>query len=214
MAGFGKTIFYDWGDANVALFKMVNLADQSPVLTHLLMLMNHASNPQNFGGYISVMLAYALLKYAIRKLRKRGGAFQYLVVWFGATCVAVAAYAVVMGFTYWLQDYMHYARPYLTLPPDEMKLLEPLGDRAQEYRSFPSDHVAFGAMLIAALWPALHFITRSFGLACLFLVCWSQMAMGIHFPADVLYGMVLGFMITGVVRWFVYALLLRLRLKC
>ncbi len=58
--------------------------------------------------------------------------------------------------------------------------------------SLPSGHSTFAALVVGALWPLVGFRGR---LALVFyaaLVGWSRVAAGMHFPADVVAGWMLG----------------------
>src|SRR5690606_7003477 len=58
--------------------------------------------------------------------------------------------------------------------------------------SFPSGHAAYVAVLAAAVWPALGRPAQIGLLAFAIAVGWSRIALGAHFPADVIASFALG----------------------
>ena len=67
------------------------------------------------------------------------------------------------------------------------------------WSSFPSDH----AMLWAAVATGIFLVSRWMGvlalLQCVFLICFPRVYLGLHYPSDVLAGMILGVGVTCVV---------------
>jgi signal peptidase II len=80
----------------------------------------------------------------------------------------------------------------LPRPFEVMELAAPAIARASSTASLPSGHSVYAALLVATLWP----LARTAGrVGLVFLaaaVGWSRVAQGIHFPADVLWGWILG----------------------
>lgn len=68
--------------------------------------------------------------------------------------------------------------------------------------SFPSDHATLVAAVAATF--LLHASTRVLGIAFSLLwlpIAWSRIYLGVHFPADMLGGLLVGCGATGAVRW-------------
>jgi membrane-associated phospholipid phosphatase len=91
-------------------------------------------------------------------------------------------------------------RPYVALPPEDISKLGPLIEKREDYMSFPSGHAAFATMISVSLWPTLGKVGRL--IACLF-VLWaasSRVVLGLHFPVDVMGGIILSLVIAFIIR--------------
>lgn len=211
---FPKKLFYDWFGGNEAAFKAIN-GTGSEISNIAAMLIGHVSKPDTFPYYIGMMALMALLDWGVRKLRQRGGATHALVAWFGVVCVVVAAYTIEMGLVSGLKQVSQLPRPYVVLAPEDVALLEYTTVRSEDYKSFPSARVTYIALLIIGLWPALSPLLRKLGLLAMLAVAWAGIATGMHFPADVVYSLLLAVAVTVPLRWFIYGLLRRFfNLKC
>ncbi|NBO18490.1 MAG: phosphatase PAP2 family protein [Proteobacteria bacterium] len=211
---FPKKLFYDWFGGNEAAFKAIN-GTASELTNTIAIVIGRLAKPEMFPYYIGVMATMALLDWGVRKLRQRGGAMHALIAWFGVICVVVAAYIIDMSVVQGAKIFFQMPRPYVVLAPEDVALLEYVQDRAEDYKSFPSSRVAFVTLMVISLWPVLSSATRKLALLALFSVAWAAIAVGMHFPADVVYAMILTLFITVPLRWFIYGLLLRFfNLKC
>ncbi|MBY0407035.1 MAG: phosphatase PAP2 family protein [Rickettsiales bacterium] len=210
---FGKMIFYDWAGANELLFKTLN-GDYGQVFSTVMVLISKISDFKHFPFYFGLLSFCALLDYGLRKLKGRGGANHCLIAWFGVLSVFGTAAVVDAVTIKFLKNHMEYARPYVALEPSEVTILEFSDERENDYRSFPSSHAAFVALMLASVWPVISNGMRKVGIFGLLMVCWSRIAVGMHFPADLLYAVIISVVITFFVRWFLYRQFLRFNLKC
>jgi undecaprenyl-diphosphatase len=71
-------------------------------------------------------------------------------------------------------------------------------------RSFPSGHASFITLMVVSMWPALGYRMRWAGVVAIFGVCWARVSLGVHFPADVLAGVLFTMLSTIAVRAVVY----------
>lgn len=85
-----------------------------------------------------------------------------------------------------------FPRPVAALPD----LVRIIGEPELQY-SFPSGHAAYAMLAAASLWPLAARRVRALLVASLIWVAWSRIAVGAHFPADVL----AGFLIGGLAAW-------------
>lgn len=115
-----------------------------------------------------------------------------------AAAVRVQARRLALGFVLaWLGVAMlklivDYPRPVAALPD----LVRIIGEPELQH-SFPSGHAAYAMLAAASLWPLASCRVRAWLMACLAWVAWSRIAVGAHFPADVL----AGFLIGGLAAW-------------
>ena len=80
---------------------------------------------------------------------------------------------------------------------------------------FPSGHAGYITILILSLWPAFGDKMRWLGVGIILAVCWSRMALGVHFPADLLAGFLIAAIEVLLLRKIIYGALHKLfGLKC
>jgi membrane-associated phospholipid phosphatase len=108
-----------------------------------------------------------------------------------------------------LKSHFAFERPYAALEKTEVRRLE-FRNEDEANRSFPSGHVFIITALIASLWPALNSGFRWFGAGIILAVAWSRIALGVHFPADVLASITICTIEIVLVRWLLYGFLRRM----
>jgi len=207
----GKEVWYDWGGANEWLFQQIN-AIHGDTYDAAMILLSRIADRHNFPYYIGGLAVFALLSFMVRKLASQGGAYHILVAWVGVFLLLGAGFVanyVIIGV---MKDYFAYPRPYIAL--GNVRVLE-LRDASDNFHSFPSGHVAFITMMVVGLWPVLSKNMKWLGAAVIFGVCWSRIALGVHFPADVVASFLIFLPLMVVVRALIYWILLRLfGLRC
>jgi membrane-associated phospholipid phosphatase len=208
-----KEAFYDWYGGNVWLFQHINGLG-GDWYNSLMILLSRTGNHRNFFFIVPILIFIALAEYAWRKLGKHGNALNCLTMWFGVFCVLIASY-YVSGYTVKsMKNYFEYPRPYVAIGPESVTVLESSMDNGDGYHSFPSSHATYITVLILSLWPIMVGNGRWLGLLLIFGVCWSRVAEGMHFPADVAGGFLIGLVVVTLVKTAVYSILLKLHLKC
>lgn len=211
---FPKMVFYDWAGGNEALFKTINSVGGEWFNLAAIMISRY-TDPKYFAFFLVLMALCAALDFTLRKIRKRGGADHVIIGWCGAILVVLGAYVVDGALVEFCKRGFGMPRPYVVLAPEDIALLEYRADRTEDYRSFPSSHVSFVTVMLVGLWPVLTSGPQKLGIAGVVLVAWSRIAVGAHFPADVLYAFLMALLVTVPMRWFIYANLLRFfNLKC
>ncbi len=204
-----KHTLYDWQGLNLEWFKKANHLFASQEYDAVMMLLSHTFDSDNFLHFLGAIAAYALVMWVVQKIRGGGKNKEknYTALWIGVLCVLAVGY-VTMGLTIrGMKDYFDYPRPYIAIARDEVRLLEAPTQTSDDYRAFPSGHASFITLLVLSLWPALSINMRIIAAALIPAVCWSRLAMGMHFPADVLAGFIITTIIVLFVRRLVYWLL-------
>lgn len=210
-----KKLAYDWMGTNGWLFTKINSLGGNPTYDSLMVFLSHLGDRENFHYLIGILLAVAFFEYLSRKALKRGGGETSLILWVGVFLVLVSSHITSQLTVYYSKNYFQYPRPYVAQVKEKPKLLVPRRDADDDYRSFPSGHASLITVVVASLWPILSGYGPIIGAALIFGVCWSRIAVGMHYPADVLAGFLIGFIIVLLVRWTIYTLLFRLfKLKC
>jgi len=202
-----KYTLYDWQGLNVSVFKHINHLYSSPAYDSLMLFLAHTFDVKNFPYFLAGLGAYALLAIVIRRLRRDQNTGFYLASWIGVLTVLVVGY-LAMGLTVkTIKSEFSYPRPYVVLGADEVHVIEGAKEPGKDNMSFPSGHAAFATLLVAALWPILSADLELIGAGMVFMVCWSRMAAGVHFPADVIGGVLVALLVVEIVRYFVYSVL-------
>ncbi len=200
-----RQVFYDWGGVNAWLLKLLNSHRFQPLDNSLLLLDKvgaHSNFPYYFGA-IALMGICALLG---RRYRGRPVDKAYIKTWVGLLLVLVIGYVAVAGGVHLLKTFFSMPRPFVALP-GQVHLIGALPDPSLYYASFPSGHAAFMALIMSAVWPKLHDHGKTLGFLFVALAAYARVALGLHFPADVIYGALLGCMAVVLVRRLVYGIL-------
>lgn len=95
---------------------------------------------------------------------------------------AVGAYATV----FIVEHLVSRARPEVLLPS------EAIIRASQDGMGYPSGHMATITAIVFTLWPYLSWPFRVAGVILLFLVAWSRIYLGVHFPLDIIAGFAVG----------------------
>lgn len=167
---------YDWGDANVDLFLSINRAVPDAWLWL----------PESLtwlGSYWGAPAVAAMLLLWIRRqsgdeeLRVKRALIRFLLGLGTALSVGAAA-----------KEAFAFPRPWTALGEAVFRVV---GTPDSRY-TLPSGHATYVAVLAAAMWPLLGWSARLALLVFAVAVGWSRVALGAHFPADVLAGFALG----------------------
>lgn len=204
-----KHTLYDWFGYNQVIFKWVNQAFSSPAYDSGMLFLAHTFDVKNYPYFMGVLVAYALLIALWHRMRSRNDArSRYFVpAWIGSLSVLAVGF-VSMGLVIkTMKAYFSFPRPYVVFPKGDIRVLDAAIEAGKDYHSFPSGHAAFATLMVAGLWPVLSKDMRAFGFALVALVCWSRMAVGVHFPADVLASVLVVLVVVDIVKCFVYWLL-------
>lgn len=175
-AAWLKQWLYDWGGANLNLFMFLNQA----VPDQLLWLPEALSWIGSYWGapaIVAVLLAWRRSQ-APDATRSADLILRRFVV--GLVLAMSSAALLKAAFTF--------PRPAVVLGEGVIRIV---GMPDSRY-SFPSGHAAYVAVLAAAIWPVLGWPGRIGLLAFAIAVGWSRIALGAHFPADVVASFALG----------------------
>lgn len=202
----GKEFWYDWGGLNVWLFRQVNAIHGNFYDQAMLMLTN-AAYYHNFPYYLAGLAVLALLTLLIRSARRKG-VRQHAIIWAGVFAMLLAGFFVTAAFIKTSKTYFAYPRPYLVL--EHVRVPDYQAGKVDDHHSFPSGHTAIATLLVIALWPVIPEGLGWLGILFIIGVAWSRMALGMHFPADVLASIVIMTPILLLLRSILYSLLLKL----
>jgi len=176
VSGWIKHWMYDWGGANVGLFLDVNraLPEQMLWLPQFLSWVGSYWGAPAFAALLFWWQRRQPIDFAVRI---RQALSTFLV---GVTlALAVAAVA---------KEAFAFPRPSSVLGD---ALFHVMGLPDSRY-TLPSGHAVYIAALVASVWPLVTWPGRAFLVAFALAVGWSRVALGMHFPADIVAGFALG----------------------
>ncbi len=162
-------------DSSILLWIQENL--RSELLTPLLTFITTTGN----GGLIWIVLTCFLL--AFKKTRKAG---------------AVCAMALILSLVFTnllIKPLVARVRPY-----EVIEGLIPLIEKQRDF-SFPSGH---SSAAFAAAWVMLRKLPKKLGAPAMVyaaIIAFSRLYLGVHYPSDVLAGIVLGILYAAVAMW-------------
>lgn len=174
-----KFFLYDWGGLNAALFQVINQG-MPTILAPLAWVFSNILG--NYWTAPLVMLGLWAWSRSARESNRALAIRQQLVrfvVSFGLAMVVATALKLLFDFP----------RP-LALYGD--LVVRGIGT-AEWHSSLPSGHSTYAALVVGALWPLVATRLRLTLALYVVLVGWSRIAAGMHYPADVLAGWVIGF---------------------
>lgn len=199
-----KPMIYDWGGWNEKIFLFVN-SIQDPTYDKIMLLATAMGSRTMLPVYLAAIIAYALCMAVVRRIKYgRGNVRIYLRGWLSIVLVIVGSFVLYVVTVGMLKHWIGFPRPFVGLPSGSVRQIGDALATGDFYASFPSGHATFATLMITAIWPVLWPYFRTFGICFVVLVCWSRMALGVHFPADVLGGVIIGFVLTRFIQRLVY----------
>jgi membrane-associated phospholipid phosphatase len=199
-----KYLFYDWLGYNQLLFEYLN----------------HISNLwlfPYFFGFISkpfklfaFLLYYALIVlYKFYRLKGANFSYNQYVKTFDELVKIGSIYASI-GLLYAACKYgINLPRPYCSLDTFS-SVMDFSGVRCSS--SFPSAHTAISLLIAYIFWPYLKTVGKLFSCILVMLVGMSRISLAMHFPADIVYSIIISFIIFYVVAKLLKNLSLQSRL--
>lgn len=202
---FDKAFYYDWAGANGEIFLGIN-GIRGVGYDKFMVMVSRAFDTHNFFYYVGAVGVWAVLNLLLRSITRRP-VKPYFAIWFGILCVLMFGFFTQIGLINAMKSEFSYPRPYLVYSPSEISLIDYEHDPGNDNQSFPSGHVAFTTLLVVGLWPGLSTLARWLGVFLIPLVGWSRISLGMHFPADVIAGFLVSFVLILIIRATVYRLL-------
>ena len=166
--------WHAFGGLDAQLFVLVNHAGHGAVWDRLALLGTVLGNHAAYPFYAAGALALALRSPA---WLKTGAVLNFLV-----------GYLIEWGLVGALKVALNAPRPLSVLGPQQVHVL----GTPEYWHSFPSGHTAFMWLLLVALWGGANGVLRALLLVLALWVAWARIAVGAHFPVDVLAGALCG----------------------
>jgi len=204
-------IFYDWFGLNNWLFRIIN-APHGDAYDSFMLTVTELGNHHYITYYIAATVAVLALRLLMRGKRPWPVVREELRPSIALVLTLVLGYIVCAVTTHILKDMFSTPRPFIVFH-DGVHMAGPPVDPADHFASLPSGHAATISFLVAAWWPMLSRLWQNMGLLVAFLVCWSRVALGMHMPADVVAGILVGVLSAALVRRFVNYIIIDYRVE-
>ncbi|PIT81073.1 signal peptidase II [Limnohabitans sp. 15K] len=169
-------ILYGWGGLNEAIFHLINGATP-PSLASMVKFLALAGS---YWTAPTVMVGLWLLAKRTDDARRANAINNALLLFAVAFAVALATASL-------LKVTLAFPRPSVVFG-DAIRLI---GEADSQY-SLPSGHATFSALVVSALWALTSKPLQGVLILYLSAVGWSRVAAGMHFPADVAAGWIVG----------------------
>ncbi len=198
-------LIYHWLGFNELIFWYMN-APHGVDFDRIMLFITELGDRHNFLYYLAATAIILMIRLVTHGLRRpkaiiRAEARPYIAL----LLTMGIGFALYAGVTHLLKDFFAMPRPYAVFP-GTVHFAGPPPDPTLAYQSFPSGHAAMTIFLVTAWWPHLSRFWRSLGVCFVALVCFSRMNLGMHFPADIAGGLLIGFIAAKVTQRFIYRL--------
>lgn len=194
-----KNFLYDWNGLNLIIFKHINELFEGNVFFYkLLPRVSQAANHHILFQLLSSLLILVIfLSYRNRKNNLK----EYIINWVIIFVTLVGCFASE-AILFKLKSHFALPRPLcimseVNIIPDleynedkNLTILKKCNNKTDS--SFPSGHSMVAMNFVIILWHRLNFYGKSASILYLLSIGISRIAMGMHYPADVMGGYLLG----------------------
>jgi membrane-associated phospholipid phosphatase len=188
-----KDIFYDWTGYNLKLFSYINKLFNHKLYDIFVLIISEIADVNNIIFIIALITAiYFYIKNNTATLSTE------LKVWEDSLVTLYFASLFILPFIEILKFAFKLPRPFCLLDSNTVRTI---GDMSEHvcHKSFPSGHSAVSGLIVASMWNILNKSLKVLAIIFIPLVWLSRVAIGVHFPVDVITGTVvaiIGVMIT------------------
>ena len=209
-----KGVWYDWDGYNESLFKSIN-GYHSNAYDMFMALVRTLTAKENVPYYIGALAVWCVIGFIIKKIRSTGGVRQYVIRSISTLLVLAVSFVADGVLVHNLKQEFAFPRPYVALPSGDVHMSEYSHEKTgEDNMSFPSGHTSIITVLVIGAWPILSEAMRWFGMSAILLVALASIAVGMHFPADVLGGFVIGLCVTVISRVVIHRVLGLFKIRC
>lgn len=206
-----KDLWYDWLGLNTWLFQEINSLSDLTLYGSLMKVVTVFGDRNMLPFTLSAIGIFAFSSIVANVLLKKGGNRNYLFTWLTILLMLSGGLYAGIKTVDHIKAATGYPRPYVALPAGEVRQLE-IRPADDAYHSFPSGHAMLITVLVFALWPVLNETFRWIGVLLVFFVCLSRIALGVHFPMDVISGFTIAIVIMKTIQYFLYGIIRTVRL--
>lgn len=180
-------IFYDWFGLNQILFTQINSISNSLLYQYFCYILSII-----FALFVFLIYYGALVFYRYYCVRKSGFDYAMYNRYFDELVKIGSSYGAI-GLIYTAMKFsINMARPYCS-GISFTSIMDFAGQRCLS--SFPSAHTAIAVLIYYSFLPYLNSLGRFLGLMMILVVGMSRIALAMHFPADIVYSIIIAFSI-------------------
>ena len=182
---------------NVTVFHLIN-GINNPQFKEAMVFLSLIGKHLLFPVYFLLFLAMAFIETKkIQGLATKQYYLDYTRTIKKTALLLVISYLIYLAWVTGLKHVFHLPRPFIRLPEGSVLIMDKVRNAENPNVSFPSGHCAFAMMMLACLWRVLNSFGKFIGI---FLVLWigiSRIALGVHFPSDVLISWILSLIVVS-----------------
>jgi membrane-associated phospholipid phosphatase len=201
-----KEILYDWNGLNANVFHFFNkLITKGHVASEGLVYFSELATifalPYMAGFALFIFLIHAYFN----KLHQNQDEFKnQILLWSEAFAIIFLTLSAAIFIGPALKQYFGYIRPLCFYPEGDINIIPELHSgtiskmlikRCSGDGSFPSMHSTIAAVITIGFWSLSNVFFRSVLIAYSLLIALSRLVIGVHYPADLIGGYILGFVI-------------------
>lgn len=182
-----KKIIYDWYGLNEYLFINLNKFFESPIFYYPTIIVSEIFDHKNFFFHVLILLIWALKEILNQKTK------EIFLSWIAL--FSKLFFAMIFGYFIIsiLKTDFAYQRPFCFYQNQAIRIIDYLTNQTNCYESFPSGHAAFASILFLTLWQKLPLLLRIISIFLFIFGILSRIIAAAHFPADILFGCLVGF---------------------
>jgi undecaprenyl-diphosphatase len=184
-----KYAFYDWFGFNSWLAILINSHRDYGYMDMLFSYITLLGENEASFIYLVVFALYSMYLYTISSIENKKTILYKILGFF---TIFILAILLRTNIVFLMKKAFAYPRPFIAFPEYIRAMGEEVSNNFSYYRSFPSGHASLIAVVICSLW-AMAKKWQRFIMTCLMiLVIYSRVYFGLHFPADVICGVLIG----------------------
>ena len=159
---------------------------------------------------------FAAILIFVKTITAQRGKWYYTTSWIGVFVVLIAGFFVTNHLVHEIKSSLSsYPTPFISFASNPTIIILEEPQRENYFKSFPSEHVVFITLLVMALWPVMNKLFALGGVLLMLTVAWARIAVGAHFPADVVGALLMTVPLIFALREVLYMLMRKLlRIKC
>lgn len=200
-----KYVLYDWFGLNQWLFLLIN-GHYGEAFDRFMLAIMPLGDHHNFKYYLIAFTLIGIIKVMIDGRRTGALPWRERARPTIAMLTSMTLGYMLCGLTIGISKAVFkMPRPFVTLrdPSYALHFAGPYPDFEDYYASFPSGHAATIWFLVALWWPVMPPAIRIITAIIAVLVCWSRLAIAMHYPIDIIIGGLIGAGSAIVVRRFI-----------
>ena len=181
-------VFYNFYGLNQEIFLFLNKITNTGLFAHFLKVISFCFNIANFA---LIYILYCIYIYIQLKKIKNNDELQNKF-WSGYNkLVEIGIVYAIFGLVFTILKFsVNLPRPYCSLP-DVLTILDTTHERCLS--SFPSSHAALSVLVTYFIWDYVKLPIKILMICVIILVSLSRISLAMHYPSDIIYGIIIGF---------------------